>query len=90
MTKKDDSSLIRLIRTFGQYTVQYVSKDGKHFIAVRNQGGEERYECGPIVSHDLPVVCETAGGRRFVGQAYTDRLPRLFEIRYADDERGDR
>jgi hypothetical protein len=40
-----------------------------------------------FVEHDLPVTFETVDGRGFVGQAYTDILSRIFEIKYADDER---
>jgi hypothetical protein len=42
---------------------------------------------GPFVKHDLHITFETVDGTRFVAEAYTDILPIVFEIKYADDVR---
>lgn len=74
---------IHLVRSFRPYIVEYWSNDDIHLLAVYQEGQTIRYS--PHVSFDLPVIYETYG-RRFVGQAYTDRLPRIFEVKFADDE----
>jgi hypothetical protein len=75
---------IHLVRSFSPYIVEYWSHEDIHFLAVYRKGETMRQY--PYVTLDLPVTHDTPDGRMFVGQAHTDRLPRLFEIKFADDE----
>ena len=76
---------IHLVRSFSPYIVEYSCSEDIHFLRVCRKGKTMiQY---PYVNLDLPVTHETPDGRRFVGQAPSDRLSRLFEIKCADDER---
>ena len=67
---------IYLVRKFEPYYIEYYSINNKHDLAMLTLGKEKEY--GSQVAIDIPAIFETNDGRRFVGQGYTDRLPRLF------------
>jgi hypothetical protein len=75
---------IHLKRSFSPYIVEYWTNEDIHFLAVYRKGEARRQY--PHVTLELPVIHDTPDGRMFVGQAHTDRLPRLFEIKCGDDE----
>lgn len=84
-------------RTYGPWTITYerkftsldkvvgIASYTHHRLSVRHSDGREVTQ--PWQPTSVPVTFESFDGRRFVGQAFTDLLPPLFEIVPADDER---
>jgi hypothetical protein len=71
--------------TFKPYVMTYERREGlQHRLTVRIG---DLIDHGPWVGLDYIVLYESYdGSRRFVGQALTNQLPSLFEIKPADDE----